>query len=63
MKKRKLLTDKQLVTKAGGVLAVATLLGFASTNAVYNWLGSTARKMPTHWRTILEQHLTNNPRD
>ena len=57
-KRKKQLTDRQLVDAAGGVQAVTDMFGFASTAAVYNWIGNDPERfMPKHWRMILENKI------
>lgn len=58
MTKRKQLTDRELIDKAGGVRVVTEYLGFSTTAAVYNWLGNDKKRfMPKHWRMILENKI------
>ena len=57
-KRKKQLTDRQLVDAAGGVQAVTDMFGFASTAAVYNWIGNDPERfMPKHWRMLLENKV------
>lgn len=56
MKKKKPLTDRELVDALGGVDYVADILGFATCAAVRNWFYRGA--MPWYWRQKLEEILT-----
>lgn len=58
MRKKKPLTDLQLIEACGGVQTVTLMLGFASTAAVYNWIGKNPKRiMPKHWRMLLENKV------
>ena len=56
MKKKKPLTDHELVDALGGVDYVADILGFATGAAVRNWFYRGA--MPWYWRQELEKILS-----
>jgi hypothetical protein len=58
MAKKKQLSDKKLIEACGGVQAVKLMLGFSTTAAVYNWIGSDEkRRIPRHWRMLLENKV------
>ena len=56
MRKKKSLTDRELVAALGGNEAVAARLGFRTSSTVRSWFHRS--RVPWYWRKKLEDDLT-----